>query len=129
MVSIISVILPIYLLNRFFGRYARSVDNPDPEPLWTNASTKPALIPMCERCGSERTFEFQIMPQLLNYLKLNELDPDSLDFGTLIVYTCSKSCKIPAEMAFGQEEYLWRQDFSLDSMGMENKKNHFNGKE
>eukprot|EP00850_Spirogloea_muscicola_P014631 SM000106S13979 [mRNA] locus=s106:354066:365445:+ [translate_table: standard] len=39
-----------------------------------------------------RTFEFQILPQILYFLKTTtELD-DALDFGTLAVYTCPKSC-------------------------------------
>eukprot|EP00850_Spirogloea_muscicola_P007136 SM000035S13116 [mRNA] locus=s35:558324:568901:+ [translate_table: standard] len=39
-----------------------------------------------------RTFEFQILPQILYFLKTDtELD-DALDFGTLAVYTCLRSC-------------------------------------
>lgn len=30
-------------------------------------------IPKCESCGGERQFEFQIMPQLLHYLKVDDL--------------------------------------------------------
>ena len=28
-------------------------------------------IPKCESCGSERRFEFQVLPQLLNHLKVH----------------------------------------------------------
>lgn len=41
----------------------------------------------CENCGKEREFEFQIMPQMLNYLK-----DDKLDWGVLAIFTCSDSC-------------------------------------
>lgn len=32
------------------------------------------------------------MPQLLNHLQQDEMDADALDWGTLVVYTCSSSC-------------------------------------
>ena len=38
-------------------------------------------IPRCENCGGERQFEFQIMPQLLHFLRVDELtllDPNSI---------------------------------------------------
>ena len=30
-------------------------------------------VPKCESCGGERQFEFQIMPQLLHYLNVDDL--------------------------------------------------------
>lgn len=36
-------------------------------PLWISSSTQPSDIPAC-RCGAERRFEFQFMPQVLHYL-------------------------------------------------------------
>ncbi len=49
-------------------------------------------IPPCEHCGACRKFEFQILPQVLNILGLDPADDDALDFGTIAVYSCSKSC-------------------------------------
>jgi len=43
-------------------------------------------------CGATRSFEFQIMPQLLSVLGLG-LD-DGIDWGSIYVYTCSRSCDI-----------------------------------
>ncbi len=85
--------------------------------------------PVCEHCGAPRKFEFQIMPQLLYYLKVdsatnivapsnvetrakvaqnlsvplekamsNATDED-IEWGTLDVYTCSKSCEAAAYTA------------------------------
>ncbi|GFS25455.1 programmed cell death protein 2 [Elysia marginata] len=78
------------------------------EPLWVSAFHKPSAeeIPHCS-CGAERVFEFQIMPQLLNFLGLDRLG-DSLDWGTLCIYTCKESCPIGNNYV---EEFLWKQDF------------------
>ncbi|XP_044729427.1 programmed cell death protein 2 [Chrysoperla carnea] len=58
-------------------------------------------IPRCEYCNSERQFEFQIVPQILY-----ELKEDSVDFGTLDVYTCSKSCSIKDNPITYKNEYI-----------------------
>lgn len=55
-----------------------------------------------------RVFEFQVMPQILYYLDLNiGKDSDTLQFGTLCVYTCSKNC-ISSESAY-LEEFIYCQ--------------------
>lgn len=79
------------------------------EPLWLSNRNKPNLpIPKCDCCGSDRRFEFQIMPQILSKIVDSE---ESLDWGTLVVYTCSKSCPIDSHGCEDQykEEYLWKQ--------------------
>jgi pre-rRNA-processing protein TSR4 len=50
----------------------------------------------------------QIMPQLLTYLDVDSLG-DSIDWGTLCVYTCSVSCDIGNRY---RKEFLWKQDYS-----------------
>ena len=67
-----------------------------------------ASIPSCERCGSprhghllqrldspnltlcRRRFEFQVMPQLLNFLGQDSQDPHALDFGSICVFRCAR---------------------------------------
>jgi pre-rRNA-processing protein TSR4 len=75
------------------------------EPLWAYQKNIPISeqIPQCSQCGSKRVFEFQILPQLLYYLKVG----DTMDWGTLVVYTCPRSCtgKEPGYYS----EFLWRQ--------------------
>ncbi|KAK3766943.1 hypothetical protein RRG08_040462 [Elysia crispata] len=81
------------------------------EPLWISAYHKASAeeIPNCS-CGAGRVFEFQVMPQLLNYLNLDRLG-NSLDWGTLCVYTCKDSCAIGNKYT---EEFLWKQDFQSE---------------
>ena len=75
------------------------------EPLWISTQNKPNFpIPECQYCGSQRRFEFQVMPQLLHQIIRSE---ESLDWGTLVVYTCIQSCAL--EDGY-KEEYIWRQN-------------------
>ncbi|KAG9469520.1 hypothetical protein GDO78_020303 [Eleutherodactylus coqui] len=89
-------------------RYCRGGD-----PLWISLQNVPAEndIPNCE-CGAKRAFEFQVMPQLLNHLKVDSLQ-ESIDWGVLAVYTCAANCN--AETCY-VEEFLWKQDVSVDTM-------------
>lgn len=74
------------------------------EPLWITEWSE-IEVPSCENCGFERTFEFQIMPQLLNNLK-----DDRLDWGVLAVYTCKNDCSV---LGGGYcKEFLIKQDIS-----------------
>lgn len=51
--------------------------------------------PNCSRCGSVRTFEMQIMPQILSELKLGmDLVDAGLDWGSIYVFTCDRSCAV-----------------------------------
>jgi pre-rRNA-processing protein TSR4 len=68
--------------------------------------------PPCGRCGGERKFEFQVLPQLLNYLgvdqqsSLGDISSRSCEWGTLAVYTCAKSCPLETQSA---QEFLHYQ--------------------
>ncbi|GAA6111087.1 programmed cell death protein 2 [Tachysurus ichikawai] len=80
-------------------------------PLWVSSEhvSKKEDIPKCS-CGTNRNFEFQIMPQLLNHLKVDSLDV-SIDWGTLAIYTCAASCDQGKNYS---SEFIWKQDFSKD---------------
>lgn len=79
------------------------------EPLWIAApNLKEDDIPNCDICSGPRKFEFQILPTLLSYLEVDSLEK-SLDWGSLMVYTCAKSCDDgPAY----KKEFIWKQDIS-----------------
>ncbi|NXX91527.1 PDD2L protein, partial [Centropus bengalensis] len=64
-------------------------------------------IPACSNCGSNRVFEFQLMPALVSMLCS---DSDlSVEFGTAIVYTCEKSCW-PTNHQTPLEEFIFVQE-------------------
>uniref|UniRef100_A0A2K5CTF2 Programmed cell death protein 2 n=1 Tax=Aotus nancymaae TaxID=37293 RepID=A0A2K5CTF2_AOTNA len=83
-------------------RYGRGI-----APIWISGENIPQEkdIPDCP-CGAKRVFEFQVMPQLLNYLKADRLGK-SIDWGILAVFTCAESCSLGIGYA---EEFVWKQD-------------------
>ncbi|XP_023779633.1 programmed cell death protein 2 [Cyanistes caeruleus] len=87
-------------------RYCRGGEG----PLWVSGENRPEEkdIPNCV-CGAKRIFEFQIMPQLLNHLQVDSLG-ESIDWGTLVVYTCADSCGGANQYL---EEFIWKQDHSM----------------
>ncbi|NXY47535.1 PDCD2 protein, partial [Ceuthmochares aereus] len=89
-------------------RYCRGGEG----PVWVSGENIPEEkdIPNCS-CGAKRIFEFQIMPQLLNHLKVDSLG-ESIDWGALVVYTCADNCGDGNEYL---EEFIWKQDFSAGS--------------
>jgi pre-rRNA-processing protein TSR4 len=64
------------------------------KPLWPSVSRAPQTnnIPCCSRCGASRKFEFQILPTIISQLGVDAENDYALDFGSIAVYTCSKSC-------------------------------------
>uniref|UniRef100_A0A8C5Y4W6 Programmed cell death 2 n=1 Tax=Microcebus murinus TaxID=30608 RepID=A0A8C5Y4W6_MICMU len=83
-------------------RYGRGL-----APIWISGENIPQEkdIPACP-CGAKRIFEFQVMPQLLNYLKADRLGT-SVDWGILAVFTCAESCSLGTSYT---EEFVWKQD-------------------
>ncbi|XP_041644692.1 programmed cell death protein 2 isoform X1 [Cheilinus undulatus] len=106
--------------NKVFQRFKKKIA-PEPHqvvrysrggsPLWVSSQHIPSDqdIPSCT-CGAKRTFEFQVMPQLLNSLCVDSTGA-SIDWGTLAVYTCSASCNHDNQY---YPEFIWKQDFIPD---------------
>ncbi|XP_077711748.1 programmed cell death protein 2-like isoform X3 [Canis aureus] len=62
------------------------------EPLFlTCPPSEVTQLPACSHCGGRRTFEFQLMPALVSMLRSTNLGL-SVEFGTILIYTCEKSC-------------------------------------
>ncbi|XP_013109400.2 programmed cell death protein 2 [Stomoxys calcitrans] len=86
----------------------------DGDPIWIADAEKTikgiaANVPSCSICSTQRKFEFQIMPQMLNYLQ-----DSALDWGVLAIYTCPKSCPLPEGKGY-TEEFVIKQDVLGDS--------------
>lgn len=106
--------------NKMFQHFKRKIA-PEPyqvvrysrggSPLWVSSQHIPSDedIPSCN-CGAKRIFEFQVMPQLLNSLCVDSTGA-SIDWGTLVIYTCSVSCNHDDQYC---SEFIWKQDFSSD---------------
>lgn len=87
-------------------RYYRTENNAEAaQPLWVSddGQASSSDIPNCEECDGARTFEFQVMPQLLNYFS-----DTFVDWGTMAIYTCKQNCT--PKNAY-TEEFVWKQDF------------------
>ncbi|XP_045652153.1 programmed cell death protein 2-like [Ursus americanus] len=62
------------------------------EPLFLTCPTSEVTeLPACSHCGVRRIFEFQLMPALVSMLRSTNLGL-SVEFGTILIYTCEKSC-------------------------------------
>jgi len=66
----------------------------DGVPLLVTFSSQETSPPRCGRCSAQRSFEFQIMPQMLNLLGLGTDVEGGVDWGSIYIYTCSRSCEI-----------------------------------
>ncbi|KAJ2946996.1 hypothetical protein O0L34_g16340 [Tuta absoluta] len=103
------------VFNKFNKRVARHPDqvlryDRGGSPLWITGHTGNSIVhvPNCEYCQEERVFEFQVMPQLLNFINVG-IDFNSIDWGVLAVYTCKNSCNQgPAY----KQEFMIKQDLS-----------------
>ncbi|KAF4095309.1 programmed cell death protein 2-like [Onychostoma macrolepis] len=63
-------------------------------------------VPCCAHCSSPRVFELQLMPALVSLLSSADTNSDiSLEFGTVLVYTCRNSCW-KSGSTFPVEEFL-----------------------
>ncbi|KAK1362903.1 hypothetical protein POM88_038464 [Heracleum sosnowskyi] len=87
----------------------RPSDNPSrrSSPLWPMSSGRPSEtdVPKCSYCGGPCCFELQIMPQLLHKFGM-ENGVNSLDWSTIVIYTCEASCD---ESIAYKEEFAWVQ--------------------
>ncbi|KAL6564159.1 hypothetical protein OROMI_015609 [Orobanche minor] len=85
-------------------RYSRSTQA---KPIWPVSGGRPSEfdIPKCSYCGGKRGFEFQVLPQLLYFFHVED-GVGSLDWATIVVYTCEASCEGPLGY---REEFAWVQ--------------------
>ncbi|KAN0047510.1 hypothetical protein ACTA71_001892 [Dictyostelium dimigraforme] len=98
-------------------RYSKDSNYPI---LWVSDTDQPpSPIPSCSNCGSNRKFEFQILPQLLYFLDMDSSlsnNSSDIDFGILSIYTCESSCQIKSTNTSSSspsfvKELIFKQDF------------------
>lgn len=49
-------------------------------------------IPACQNCGNEMICELQILPTIIQQLRLSNGDPTPIEFGNVLIFTCNASC-------------------------------------
>ena len=71
------------------GSILRYATGTGKQPLWGRLSPVPSSIPPCPRCGADRRFEFQLLPQLLAFLDIDDESPTAPDWCvSLLRVTC-----------------------------------------
>ncbi|XP_076456631.1 programmed cell death protein 2-like isoform X2 [Babylonia areolata] len=61
-------------------------------PLLMSKASAPLAAGRCEQCQAPRLFELQLVPPLIPLLKFPAQSEPQVEFGTVLVYTCSRSC-------------------------------------
>ncbi|KAJ3597117.1 hypothetical protein NHX12_003517 [Muraenolepis orangiensis] len=81
------------------------------EPLFLSdpPSDMAHIVPACGSCGGRRTFELQLMPALVSLL--HTCRGSTLEFGTVLVFTCRGSCWTPPGSGGSpREEFVFLQE-------------------
>ena len=107
-------------LSKTFKTFLKQVDKDPQQVIRYEWMGKPLLYndqpilspPPCPYCHSKRVFEFQMMPNLMNYIPresikvISNVDEfnQSKYWGTILVYSCMKDChKEGSELFYAQE--------------------------
>ncbi|KAM4614134.1 programmed cell death protein 2-like [Discoglossus pictus] len=78
-------------------------------PLYMSPPAPASHPPPCRVCGGRRVFEFQLMPALVSMLH-GAGKETLLEFGTVLVFTCERSCWAPEDRVSVQEFCFVQED-------------------
>lgn len=103
---------------------------PTPQPSATKRNFSSSSVPKCSKCGSDRVFECQLMPNLINVLgsvsangstqppkaisdaeRQKALEKElkernGMEWGTVMVFSCTADCCPGGREHFAEEEVL-----------------------
>lgn len=79
-------------------------------PLHFQEQAAQRSIPHCD-CGSHRIFEMQLMPAMIDCLRLPNFSGNLFEFGSAYVYTCASSCWTEATMQ-PRNEFIFCAEYS-----------------
>ena len=77
------------------GQVLRYCIDEGAQPLWGRATPRPTAVPPCSRCGAPRRFEFQILPQMISFLGIDDARDDAVDWCETRA-SCLRSAPIDA---------------------------------
>ncbi|KAG8563227.1 hypothetical protein GDO81_015984 [Engystomops pustulosus] len=78
-------------------------------PLYMSSPDEASQPSSCPRCGARRVFEFQLMPALVAMLQGTKADL-LLEFGTVLIFTCERSCWEEGDKSPVQEFCIVQED-------------------
>lgn len=80
------------------------------EPLWAcdKFVQNLSFVPNCESCGSKRIFEFQLLPTLVDYLRIK--GKTAVEFGNVFVFTCTGDCWNDSDTSLRTEYVIVQPD-------------------
>ena len=65
-------------------------------------------LPACSNCGNKRVFELQLVPHAITMLEEKEEGLDGMEWGTIIMGVCEKSCE---EMGVHEGQWGWIEEW------------------
>ena len=99
---------------------------PTPQPGVTRRNFSSSSLPKCSKCGSDRVFECQLMPNLINVLANGSIQPSKaisdaerrkalekelkersgMEWGTVMIFSCAADCCPDGREFLAEEEVL-----------------------
>jgi len=79
------------VIGRAPGQLLRYCRAGEPLPL-SRGPARPPPAAACPHCGAPLQFELQLLPSLVSLLRVRGRAGPALEFGTVMVFTCSRSC-------------------------------------
>jgi len=80
------------------------------EPLLLRPLQEKVAIMKCQYCGAELVFEYQLLPSLVSQMSVLGVEGSPVEFGTVLVFTCSQSCWSSQDSSPRRETVILQQE-------------------